>query len=124
MIFYIFHPSWTKDGKHIVFDVTLDKQSSIYQLDIASGEVKSLYSNGSVLISAKRYSDKILVTTNKSGNWDIISVDLKSGKPTNLVASEQNEIKGVLDASGKKMAYSRQHENGIWNIEVMALKSH
>lgn len=120
----IFHPSWTNDGEHIVFDVTLDKQSSIYQIELATGKVEKLYSNGDALISAKRYKDRILVTTNQSGNWDIITVDLKSGKAKNLVATQQNEIKGVLDASGKKLAYSKQQENGIWNIEVLDLKSH
>lgn len=114
----IYHPSWSNEGKSIIFDMRVAEKSGIYQVELKSRKVEKIFQNGASLISAKRYQDTIWVTTNINGNWDIISVDLESGKTKNIVASQNNEIKAVLDHSGKKIAYSKQQDTGTWRIET------
>lgn len=115
----VFHPSWTADSQSIVYDQSEDKLSRIYRLDLATGKQEFLYSNNSSAISASLKGKWLTLTTNKAGNWDIIRVNLITKEEEKLVFSDNNEIKGVWDAKGHRLAYSHQNESGVWLVKTL-----
>ena len=74
--FNIFHPSWSDDGKKIIFDQFIDNKSSIFSVEIASKKINTIYSNSASSMSAKLFGNELYLSTNQSGNWDLLKVNL------------------------------------------------
>lgn len=122
------HPAWTADGKSIIFDQFFKNtdgkggRSEIYQVDIANKQVQRLYGNKGSSISAKRIGDTLYVTTNVSGNWDIVKVDLKTAKETPVANEAVNEMKASIHPGSNKVSYSRFNDKGVAQVTVKSLE--
>ena len=119
---HIFHPSWSPDGHSIFFDQQVDDKSRIFRVNIKEGAVSEVYSNNASTFSASSDGEKLTLSTNRSGQWDIIRVDLRNGKEETLIATPNNEMKGVWDADGRRIAYSQQNAQGIWEVKIKTVK--
>lgn len=119
---HLFHPSWSSDGKSIVFDKQIDQNSQLFLVDATSGEVNPIYSGKGSNMSAKLHNNRLTFSTNRDGNWDLLEINLKTGREKVLIGSTHNEMKGVWDPQRKRIAYSKQNANGVFEVQIIQLK--
>jgi len=117
-----FHPSWSQDGEKIIFDQRKNDASVIYQLDMGSGKVSLIYEGNGSNIAASLNDERLTFSTNRAGNWDIVELNLKTGKERLLAGTDANEMKGVWDLKHDKLVYSRQDDNRVWKLETKSFK--
>ena len=72
-------------------------------------------------MAAKRVGDQLYVTNNANGDWDIVKVDLKSGKETRLTEAGTNEMKATISLATGQIAWSAQNSEGVFEVQVKSL---
>lgn len=126
----ISHLSISDDGLFATFDQYFEwvdeagkkaRRSKIYQLDLKSLEIEHLYSGPGSSMSGHKQGHQLYFTNNRKGNWDIYRVDLNTGIEQQVIGGPNNEMKGALDASGKRIAFSYFAPQGGAKVKVVNL---
>jgi len=110
------NPRWSPDGKLLVFDSRTDGQADIYLLDMtdAAAEPQRL-THGPTDDLAPSFSadgSSIYFGSNHDGIWNIWSMDVAGGEPTQVT---QNGGYVALERSdGSRLYYTKHGANGIF----------
>ena len=122
----ISHLSISDDGKYAVFDQFFafeDKKgglSKIYQLNLENQQIEHLYSDEASSMAGFKQGQYLYFSNNHKGNWDIYRLDINTGEKVAVIDGSNNEMKGVLDAKGKRIAFSYFGDNGV-KVKVVKL---
>ncbi|MDA2937054.1 hypothetical protein MYX75_02170, partial [Acidobacteria bacterium AH-259-A15] len=88
------------------------------------GEIQQVTANAAADHSPSISADgsKLIFASNRSGNWDVWTKDLESGKATALTAKELNELNPIIKTDGSKVAYRVSQESPSFanSVYVMA----
>lgn len=87
---YLGHPSWSPDGEQIAVDTRIGEYAEIGIINLQTGELSVVASlNGNSLKPSWSIDGKRIVfgSDTDDGDWDIYSVDIESGRITNLIDS-------------------------------------
>ncbi|MBI2105219.1 PD40 domain-containing protein [Candidatus Woesearchaeota archaeon] len=85
------YPCWSPNEKNVAFLRNLDKGRDIFSIDISTKTITRLtYLEGDVRNPSWHPSDNILFSSNKTGTFEIYSLDPKSMEITQLTSDREN----------------------------------
>lgn len=93
-------PRWSPDGEYIVFDASPTGQSDLYVVDTEGQTPRRLTTHSADEVNA-RFGDggKIYFSSNRTGIWEIWSMDGQDGAPTQVTEGggyDAQEFEGAL----------------------------
>ncbi len=122
------HPTFTKDGKAIVYDYlqnTDSKDHDIFLLTIADKKIIPLISHSAhdVLLDLSPDGKQILFTSNRSGISAIWSIDFHNGKkvdnPTLVKSNENGNLAGLgFSKNGSFYYFYLPSKSDVYQIEI------
>ncbi|WP_448564812.1 TolB family protein [Thalassotalea ganghwensis] len=118
---HVFHPSWHPDARAVIFDRQIEGKSQIFSVDLASKKVTNLYHGPGSNIAAVLRGSRLIFSSNRSGNWDIIQYDILSGEEKALVATPQNEMKADWHPIKNEITFTQQNSKGQYQLVTLAL---
>lgn len=120
------YPSWSNDGKSLVFTSNHLGKNQLFRYDIESKETIQLtYSNSNNERGELSPNRKFLVYSSdyfEKGNQDIVLKDLESGDIRNLSNSPGMELIARFSNDGKKIFFGTNKDNN-WEIYAYDLNS-
>lgn len=123
-----FHPSFSPDGKSIVFQRRLDGNSEICIVDAAGGEVRNLSQNPArdILPTWSPDGERIAFASNRGGNYDLFSLfvmnrdgtDQRQVYSTNAISSFPS-----WSPDGKALVFANDREDlRTGNFEIFSIR--
>jgi Tol biopolymer transport system component/serine/threonine protein kinase len=111
-------PRWSPDGKWIAFDYRPENHSHVYLID-AEGRnlhmvVSGNYENG--VASWLRDGASIYFASNRTGEWQIWSRELATGRETQM--THHGGMAAFESFDGKTLYYSKLEGAGVWSVPV------
>ena len=116
------HPSWSQDGKKIIFEQWFEKKSAIYSLTLKTKKVEKLYQAKGNVYAGRLINDQLVVADNSSGNWDLVKVDLTTGKDEFLIKTPLDEDKTGVDYQRKLVAVAQDDERRVTQIKIYSFE--
>ncbi len=107
-------PSWSADGKYIVFQSYRDGNYHLWRIN-KDGSALTQITFGLFDDREPQMSndgDRILFSSDRSGNYDIWELRLSTGGLTQLTTDAANEYHPALSYDGKQLAYISSRQNG------------
>jgi transcriptional activator of cad operon len=106
-------PEWSADDQFLLFS----KDAAAYQLDIASGELRTLLSaDKQVGVVNWGGDNSLLYSSHRSGDWQLWRHELASGTEQQL--TEQGGYSGHIWQG--RLYFSKYHQDGLWYKELPA----
>jgi TolB protein len=100
-------PSWSPDGKKIVYRVSGGKAEGLSILDVGTGERKVLTSNSHDNFPGWSPKDDLIAfTSNRDGDYEIYTIQTDGTGLKRLTNSSGNEAHSVWSPDGKWIAFS------------------
>lgn len=118
-------PSYSPDGKSVLFNSYRTGNSDLYLLDLTSRNLRQLTKNDEYEAHGQFSPDgsKVLYHKNDGdGDFNIYVLELSSGKTTQLTDSPREESYGSWSPDGKHIVFAsdRDQEAGVNDIFIMS----
>ena len=118
------YPSWSHDGKSVVFTSDHTGSNEIYEYHIDSKETRQLTDSNSNNERGELSPDKKLLVYSsdhfEKGNQDIVLMDLTTGAIKNLIKSPGMELIARFSHDGSSIYFGSNQDNN-WEIYVYDL---
>jgi TolB protein len=117
-------PSWTYDGRKILFVCYMVKRPDIFIIDLQEGIQKPLFISQNFKATPAISPDGrfIIYSTSDGEAIDLFLYELKTGKIKKLTSDEFIEVSPSFSPDGKKIAYTSD-KGGKPGIYIMDLES-
>ncbi len=96
---YAYQPDWSPDGRFLVYVHYHDDRIDLEVLELASGQVETLVSNGAVNLEPRWAPDGgriAFVSTVFKGRWHVFTVPVEAGRasaaPTQITADDDSQL--------------------------------
>jgi Tol biopolymer transport system component len=105
-------PSWSHDGKSVVFQSKLlgsDGYDQVFIMGVdGQNKVQLTNANGkSIIPRISPEGDKILFLSDRDGIMDVYTMDLDGGNQTNITNSAHEELSANWSPNGKQIVFSK-----------------
>ena len=110
------NPSWSPDGKSILFESDADGLSKIYSLDLETGSVSPVGLPGYGSVESARWSSDgryFVYTSDMDGDVDVYIHNLRESKTYFITNNALARISPVLSPDGNKIAFSCADGEGL-----------
>jgi len=109
-------PAWSPDGGEIAFVSDREGSPQIYVVSASGGAPKRVSKNGTYNTtpawSPKKGSRVLAYTTRDGGNFDIVTLDLGSGKMTRITQNEGTNEEPSFSPNGRVVAFASTRKGG------------
>lgn len=119
---YDTNPSWSPDGKHIVFTSLREGNLDIYTMTSDGKNIKNITKNPFVDDNGSwsPRGDKIVFNSDRDGNLDIYVINIDGRKAVNLTKNGKDVKFPSWSPDGSKIAFSTNRDG---NYEIYSMKS-
>lgn len=115
-----FHPSFSPDGKYILFDSEREGHTEVYTANADGTSLRRLTPGTWASDHPQWFPDgKILFESNREGAKDIYTMMADGTNVKRLTINPGFEGGGVVSPDGKKIAYAALQPGNVWNIFTM-----
>jgi len=118
-------PSWSPDGKLLVFSSTRNDKQQLYIVPAEGGEAKPLTADNSMNAHPAWSPDgrQIAFATSRWGDWELAVTDVEGKETRRLTESRGLDDYPAWSPDGKRLAFvsNRTGPRGIANYEVFVL---
>ena len=102
-------PSWSRDGKRIVYRAATDSVKGLFIVDVESGKITTLTSNSQDNFPAwSPTEDLIAFTSKREDNYDIFTIKPDGTGLKKLTTDPGNDAHNAWSPDGKWIAFSSQ----------------
>jgi TolB protein len=109
-------PAWSPDGGEIAFVSDREGSPQIFVVSASGGTPKRVSKNGTYNTtpawSPKKGSRVLAYTTRDGGNFDIVTLDLASGKMTRITQDEGTNEEPSFSPNGRAVAFASSRKSG------------
>ncbi|MEM8890012.1 MAG: winged helix-turn-helix domain-containing protein [Bacteroidota bacterium] len=114
---YLNTPSWSPDGKFIVFQGFDQGQSDIYQVNARGGPLQNLTKSATDEHTPYYGSDKnIYFAREEAGRWHVWKMDARGKMKQKLI--ENDAYAPRLNADSSLLFYCKKNTMGLWKYEL------
>lgn len=99
-------PSWSPDGKRIVFRVWAAKELGLRILNLEDGTIKVLTTEYDNVPFWSPLGDRILFTRKSAGDWDVYTIQADGSDLRQLTKTPGNDAHAVWTDDGKHVMWS------------------
>jgi TolB protein len=126
---YTAHPSFTADGKQILFDSSADDGYRIYMANVDGGGAHLVSSSKSIQVEPKvnpKNPALIAFTSDRSGTPQIYTMNSDGGDPERLTNGIGEAVNPAWNPDGEHLAFAwtQGYAPGGFNIFLMEVASH
>ncbi|MBS1517478.1 MAG: PD40 domain-containing protein [Bacteroidetes bacterium] len=110
----IYNPKFTKDGKKIIFDYAFEEARKLAEIDIETGNMEFILDQKGIDYRTPFFSQdgkKLYFSSNPTGIFNIYSMDLDSGKISQITNVEGGAFMPSVDGNGN-IVYSTYKPTG------------
>jgi TolB protein len=109
-------PAWSPDGGEIAFVSDREGSPQIFVVSASGGTPKRVSKNGNYNTtptwSPKKGTRVLAYTTRDGGNFDIVTLDLASGKMTRITQDEGTNEEPSFSPNGRAIAFASSRKSG------------
>lgn len=115
---YLGNPSWSPDGKKIIFDVRKDGRSDIFEVSVVDGVTTPIIQNNAIKLFPRYSPDgtHIYFTSNYSDTWEIWKFNININKRSRVTRNGGYMVE--IQRDGSSIFYSKLNENGLWKSSL------
>lgn len=116
-------PSWSPDGKRLVFHAGLGDAREIYVMELISGSVRRLTANGAVDAAPEWSPDGgriVFHSRRDGGKRELYMMTVDGGSPTRLTEHEADDADGSWSPGGDRLVFysDRSGEYRLWLLDL------
>ena len=118
-------PSFSPDGKQMLFTASMHGNPEIYQMNLATRELERMTNNGAIDTEARYSPDgkSFIFTSDRGGSVQIYRHDFATGQAKRLSFRGSFNARGTLSADGKQMALVHRPSGSNYKVALQDMNS-